>query len=282
MMLISIGRLRRVQSRRQAKIYLGLAGVLVVLAGFAPGAATAQTAREALVPAQFNRRIQDAMGFQWDINAQGCVQQGSNCFQSAGALMVNGSSFSPTQNMMTKDGTEFVLTGSRSGIQITRRIRVDVKTGTVRYVEVLHNPGTAPVTLSIQIATRLQSSVRSALTNLGRSISSSSSSAVHTLTDKECGIVVTRSSTSYPAAVCYLAGARSKVKPTIQRQGSYQFVFAYSLTVPAKKTVSLIHGLAQRRGIASTPTPTLWRNNSSPSRTGNGPEAFRRMCGARC
>ena len=113
----------------------------------------------------------------------------------------------------------------------------------------------------------MRSSVGSVVTDTGRMVSSSgssriimpgggttssSSSSVPVLGEKGCGLLVTRTSTSYPAVVFYLAGARSKLKPTLQRQGSYQFLFRYPLVVPPKKTVAIVHGLAQRN-LQGTP-----------------------------
>ncbi len=268
------------------------AGVIlaaVIVAVFCPTSAIAQVGRTspALVPATMNRSIQDAMGFQWDVSETGAIKYGTNrCFQMAAHLQVNGSNISPTQKMMTADGKEYVLGWSRSGVQITRRVKVDVKTATMRYVEIFHNPSSTPVTLDVQIITMLRSSLQSVLTDTGRVVSSGSNSqvlasptpssgytiipdrsasslnspgprssshaGVAVLGEKDCGLAITRSSTSYPAVLIYLAGPRSRVKPTLQRQGSYGFVFRYPVTVGPKKTVSVLHGLAQRN-IHGTP-----------------------------
>ncbi|MBN2475525.1 MAG: hypothetical protein JXB62_13015 [Pirellulales bacterium] len=223
-----------------------------------------------LVPAQFGRKVQDALGFAWNVNPQGTVQAASSQgFQMAGLLTVNGSSVSPSGAMMTADGSEYLMSWSRSGVQITRRVRIDVKTSTVRFVESFHNPQTAPVHLDVKIMSTVQSSVRDVLTDTGKIVSSGGSSRIVTpnpfgsapstsntgipvLGEKDSGLLVTRSSSNHPAALIYLAGPRSKLKPTLQRQGSYQFMFSYPVSVPAKETVSIVHGLAHRN-IGGTP-----------------------------
>lgn len=275
---------------------LAVAALLVLWTG----AAIAQSGRstsQALVPAQFNRNVQDAMGFQWDVNQQGAIQSGTNrCFSSAGQLLVNGSSFSPSQQMMTADGMEYVLTRTQSGVQVTRRVRIDVKSATLRYVESFHNPQTTPVTLDVKIMTSLRTSVSSVITDTGRPVSSSSGGrpmlpsmpgsprllsyvGAPVLGEKDCGLLVTRSSTSYPAVLIYLAGPRSKLRPTLQRQSSYRFLFTYPVTVPPKKTVSIVHGLAQRN-IGGTPDPKTLANYFKPFQsrdwTRNLPLAVRR------
>lgn len=274
---------------------LAVAALLVLCSGAAI-AQSGRTTSQALVPAQFNRNIQDAMGFHWDLNQQGAIQAGTNrCFSSAGQLLVNGSGFSPSQQMMTPDGMEYVLTRTQSGVQITRRVRIDVKSATLRYVESFHNPQTTPVTLDVKIMTSLRSSVSSVITNTGRLVPRTSSSSppmpssarirslgnvgASVLGEKDCGLLVTRSSTSYPAVLIYLAGPRSKLRPMLQRQSSYRFLFTYPVTVPPKKTVSIVHGLAQRN-IRGTPSPNALANYFKPFQsrdwTRNLPLAVRR------
>ena len=248
-----------------------------------PGPAIAQPARSSsqkLVPAQFNRNIPDSMGFVWDINEQGAVKYGTNRgFSSAGVLTVNGSTVSPTHRRMTSDGMEYVLTYTRPEVQVTRRVRVDVKTGTLRYVDSFHNPKTVPVTLDVKVMTSLRTSVSTVVTDMGRPVLGSSSSprlipvrpgsssrlgaGTPLLTDKECGLLITRSSTSYPAVLVYLGGARSKLKPSMQKQSSYRFLFSYPVTVPPKKTVSIVHGLAQRN-IRGVPDPKTLASHFKP------------------
>lgn len=256
-----------------------LAVVIPLVLSAGPAAAQSRASQpKALVPATFGKNIQDSLGHQWDIDQRGTIRYGTNRgFSSAGQLIVNGSAFSPSQQMMTADGKEYVLTWTRSGVQITRRVRVDVKTATLRYVEIFHNPGNAPVTLDVKVMTNLRTSVKDVLTDTGRVISGGGSSrilsasplppsgnvGVPVLGDKDCGLLITRSSSSYPAVLVYLAGARSKLKPTLQRQGSYQFLFTYPVTVPAKKKVALVHGLAQRK-FSGTPNPKTLAKQFQP------------------
>lgn len=86
-------------------------------------------APQSLVPVQNVGSRQDVLGFSWDIEVNyGAIGNGTNsCFSMAEMLMVNGSQFSVSgQAMMTPDGSEYVLTRSRSGVLITRRIKLDL------------------------------------------------------------------------------------------------------------------------------------------------------------
>jgi len=253
---------------------------VTVLLALSPGLAAAQLGPQPLGPARFGTNVQDSMGFQWDINPQGGIQYGTNrCFSGAGILQIGGSTFSPQKQQMTPDGKEYVLSGSSSGVEITRRVRIDVKTATVRFVETFFNPQSNPVTLDVRILTSLRSSVGAAMTDTGRLVSSSgsyriivpgstssvssSSTPVPVLGEKDCGLLVMRTSTSYPAVLFYLSAPKSKVKPTLQRSGSYQFIFRYPVLVPPKKTVSIAHGLAQRN-IRGTPDPKTLAGHFKP------------------
>ncbi len=242
------------------------AAPLVMFLGLLPSAAIAQSGQNTssgLVPAQYGRQIQDTQGFAWDMSPQGAIQSGTNhVFRSAGVLLVGGSTFSPSQSMMTPDGTQYVMTGGRSGCQITRRIKIDKKTAAVRYVDSFQNPTGTPMNLDVRIMLSFRSSVRSVVTDQGRPVAAGGgpfsgapgSAGTPGLGEQECGMLVTLSSSSYPAVLVYLGGPRSELRPVLERQGSTQFQFRYAVTVPANKIVSIVHGLAQRR-VSGTPNP---------------------------
>ncbi|MFP4055437.1 MAG: hypothetical protein ACLF0G_01035 [Candidatus Brocadiia bacterium] len=194
-----------------------------------------------LVPANFNLRV-DSMGFMWDIDPTGTVRDGSDdCFDNGLALSVNGASFHAAQPMMTPDGSEFVLSAPMgTGLEVTRRIKVDHKRSGARYVEMVENTGRAAANVSLTITSQLGGSCQLWLSDTG-------ASSPMALGKKDSGIVAVQQGTSRPSVAWVLAGARSKVKPALSVQHGYTFQFTYNLTVPAGKTVSVLHTCAQRR-----------------------------------
>ncbi len=205
-------------------------------------------AQQRLVPANFSSRT-DAQGYRWDVNSQGAIGSGTNtCFGGAAVLMINNSSFSsPQSSLMTADGSEFLLTRGMAGLEVTRRIKVDLKAAAVRYVETFRNPTSAPITARITLKTSLGRSQGQAL------ITDSGMPAGATLGKKDSGVILFGQPNSGQLSVLFhLAGSRSKVKPSIQNQSNAQISFNYTLSVAAGKTVSILHGIAQRR-LASIP-----------------------------
>jgi len=203
-----------------------------------------------LVPATFVNKV-DALGFNWDINHQtGQVNRGTNyCFNGAQVLQVNGRNFSSNQPKMTADGSEYVLTStSVPGLEVTRRIRLDAKAGAVRYVDSFKNTGASAVNVSVTLRTQMGSQCQAVVSDLGTPNPTS-------LGKKGCGIfVIQRPQYNRPSLLLYLASARSKLKPTISNQNNYTFQSMYNLTVPPRKSVSVLHGIAQRR-TNTTPDP---------------------------
>ena len=231
-----------------------------------------------LVPAQFNSK-KDALGFEWRMDSQGFFRRsGNSCFEVAGHLQVNNSEFYPRDRKMTPDGTQFFLSRSNSGVEVTRWVKLDLKTSTIRFVDSFRNPSTAPVTMNVKLMATFRNSVGGVLSDLGTPAgaspaavpampgmamppaspfrSSSRGSISVALGKKESGVVVGQGGPGTPALLLYLAAAHSKVKPVIQTQGSQVF-FIYGIAVPPQQTVSIVHGVAQRNLGSKTDARSL-------------------------
>ena len=195
---------------------------------------------EKLVPASFSQ-ITDSQGFLWDLNAGGYVNRGTNhCFSSAEVLTINGSNFNVRQRMMKPKTRELVLSGSHAGLQITRRIKVDTKIGAARYVEMFHNPGRSAITANLILHVNLNNTCQAFVTDKGAPL-------MGVLGKQESGLaVIRRPGDNRPGALLFFGGASSKVKPSIQNQNNHVLQARYSLSVPPGKTVSILHGVAQR------------------------------------
>lgn len=199
-----------------------------------------------LVPASLSPTT-DSQGFTWDVHQNGHVQRGTNCFSSAFVLAVNGNSFQSARRMMTKDGSELVFFGTAGGLQVTRTVRVDAKSATIRYVDAVKNPGPTPLAVSLRLTTSLNNNpAQTVVTNGG-------SPGASVLGPKDSGLVVFSNPGSRQLSVLFfLAGTQSKLKPQIRNESNYRFYFTYSVSIPPGKSTSIIHGAAQRR-LASMP-----------------------------
>lgn len=195
-----------------------------------------------LVPASFHSRS-DALGHRWDLDQSGRVQSGY--FGGAFGLSINGQGFNGNgQAMMTADGSELVFSATMAGLQVTRRVRIDLPGSTIRFLEILANPGAAPVSANLTIQMSLGYSTT------GQMLMTDSGSPGAVLGKKDSGLVQyypTHGGGSPPSILFYLAHARSRLKPSIQQQGNSQFSFSYTLTVPPGKTAIVLHGAAQRQ-----------------------------------
>lgn len=220
------------------------------------GYAQAKTASRQLVPAVFQPK-QDRLGFTWDISSSGRIDPGTNrCFSGCNHLQVNGSSFSTSSSSgrkMTRDGKELVLTRQVSGIDVTRRIKVDTDGSTVRYVDVFTNPGSSPVSVTATLGTSLIMPAQAVMSDKGREVPRNTPGNKPAIGDDEIGLVallpgnIPTPHGRLPSVLFYLAGRGGKVKPTLVNATNNQsFGFAYQFSIPPKKAVAILHGVAQR------------------------------------
>lgn len=204
-----------------------------------------QAKPENLVSANFNHKT-DGLGFRWDISPQGMVNDGSNdCFDGGLYLRINGNNFNANKPMMTADGSEYVLSAQMSGINVTRRVFVDLKRGGARYIEVLENPGQQKVRLNVEIRTVLGSNCQQTLTSTGAPFAGA-------LGRKDIGLV-SLSSSSRPCVLFLLADANSKHVPSVSVDGNRTYTVTYDVEIKPGKTASVVHWVAQRPPGSITP-----------------------------
>jgi len=229
----------------------GVLWPLLVCVFLGPPAWARARAIQKLVPANFAHKT-DSMGFRWDIQRTGIINDGtSDCFDNGAALMVNGQPFNATSAMMTADGQELVLKANIRGLEVTRRIKVDVKACGARYIEVFKNTGRGSQTVAVGLRSYLGGSCQTVVSETG-------GFTPMALGKKDSGVLaVQHPQTQRPSVLFCLAGSRSKVKPALAISSNRTFQFNYSLAVPAGKTVSLLHTVAQRRVGAPPDAKTL-------------------------
>lgn len=228
--------------------------------GYAVSAAPA--AAPALIQAQFNQSRQDLFGTQWMLDGGGYVRCDAGGYSSVSAMTIQGSGFSLNMAQMTPDASEYFLTGNCNGLNVTRRIKIDAKSGTLRYFETFHNPQNTPINTSVVLGTRFNQSIGVMAPSSGvsagkpatpppispaiRSRTPAGAPAV-VLGEKDCGFVVSNGGMPQPLClVYYVAATRSKLKPAVQRPNSNQVNVVFPINVPPQQTVAILHGFAQR------------------------------------
>ncbi|HSI84873.1 MAG TPA: hypothetical protein VK970_13875, partial [Candidatus Methylacidiphilales bacterium] len=161
--------------------------LMVALFGFGSGGGPVSLgARQpsSYIPANFNTQT-DALGFSWDLNNDGRINQGSNgCFTQAMSLMINTANFQPTSaGLMSPDGTEYILTGNAGGqVEVTRRIKFDLKGSCLRYVDTITNSSSTPVPVQITLMSAFTNRFQSLYTDRG-------TPGISSLTARDTGVL---------------------------------------------------------------------------------------------
>ena len=233
-----------------ARHFLPLAAALALAASLP--AQTPARAPANLVPANYNP-VTDSLGFPWDVSQYGGIGNGANCFSSGFILTINGNQFSAQQGMMTPDGTEYFHTANMNGIDVTRRTRIDAKTGYCRFIETLRNSSGTPQTLTVVIQTQFNNRMQSTLTDTG-------AASTTQLGKKDCGVVFicpTNTGRQVPSVLWMLASPGGKVRPTLTNQQNYRFSANYPITLAPGSSITLVHAAAQRHLTGATDAKTL-------------------------
>jgi hypothetical protein len=219
---------------------------------------TVSAGEEKLVPAQFNQRT-DSSGAIWDIQPHGTVSNGTNdCFDTGMMLMVNGRNFSPNGGQQTQDGNELVLTAQFAQISVTRRVLIDAKRQTVRYLELVTNNGKAAQKVALEIRSNLGGQAQQSLWNDGNL-------AVTGALPKKCVALaaIHQPGNQRPGVVWLIGDSRASVPPTVDIRDQYSYMTRYALDIPPQKTVAVLHYVLQRNNLVGTQLPDvikpLWR-----------------------
>ncbi len=198
---------------------------------------------ERLVPAAMGIRT-DKHGNSWNIEQNGTLGRvGSSMVNSGLNLLINGNQFYTYQPLMTADGSEYVLhnrqSSGLSGLLVARRIKVMEAEGVVRYIEVLANTTSNPISLNVTLRTQFSGNYKAYYTDQGNS------SAV-TLGPRESGVLVTPGSSQANRAVIFsLCSPKASLKPSISSQNRYGLSFQYNVQLAAGQTVCLAHAVSQ-------------------------------------
>lgn len=198
------------------------------------------------------QRVTDSQGFIWEFDAAGNISSNVQAFSSSshGITIREGNSsngFSVRKQQMSPDGKQYLFTGQCGQFQVRREIKVDAKNATARYLDTITNPQPQEKSVVVDLYMRNRSSNRGVMTSGGQYIQGRAYSGV--IPEGQFGFHTVSSSTNYPSVVFFLAGKKGKVRPTVVNTSSsnYRFHVHYAITIPAGKSVTLMHGVAQKR-----------------------------------
>ncbi len=252
----------------------------------------------------------DTQGTAWMINPQAMLQVtgGQSMLMQAGLLAVNGNQFSSQRQQMTPDGLEYVFENYSNGgfagvgvpginsygpapmavpygvatapaapggmsVQATRRIKLDLATSTVRFVESYQNTTATPVQVNFSTNSSMRTMIRSALcgpsgANLDVATGQPGAAPVvgingrirrqpmnmgnvrMAVPERDCIVGLSEGNGNFPDALFYVPSA-GKVKPEIDIQAMRTVRISYNVSVPAHATVSVVWGLSQRKGAGA-------------------------------
>jgi len=184
--------------------------------------------------------MNDGAGYRWDIQYYGSVYRGTPYAYSGGMYcQVSGSNVQANnqRGWVNAAGDEIEIGPcNRSGLLVSRRIKVYKDLPLARWLDVFVNPTSRAITTQVQIVTNTRYSVRSTKTSSGGGVFSEKDFAFRT---------VGSSSRSTPT-LHVVTNKGAKLRPTVQISSSQIYV-RYNLTVPAKKTLILCHFESQHR-----------------------------------
>ncbi|RBP40603.1 hypothetical protein DES53_108310 [Roseimicrobium gellanilyticum] len=217
---------------------------LATTLAFMPEAASAQ--QQGLVPTSPQMR-RDKVGNDWYVEQNGQISRnssGNSILSGAMSLVFGSEQFYCNQPMGTPDGKELMLQGNQpfmGAIQVTRHIRFLEKEGGLRYLEVFNNPTGRDITLNFELRQNFSGQVKSIISDRGRENPG-------TLEKHESGVAVVPASAGANAWLFTYSSPQSQVKPRISAQNQrYQMSAFFTITVPAGKSASLMHTVAQTR-----------------------------------
>jgi hypothetical protein len=265
-----------------------------------------------LVDPQWQQQT-DSQGTVWMLNPQPLlmINSGQSLLMQVGILNVNGNQFSPQRTQMTPDGHEYVFEGPGAanggmpmgpyaaptygyapgmvapggmGVATTRRIKLDLATSTVRFVESFQNTTAAQVQVSVATNNMMRTMIRSALSGpSGTTLDTSSGQPMAVpaggvvgpggvvrrggvrivsgnvrlaVPERDSAVAFSDGNNNFADAFFFLPSSAT-AKPAIDVQNMRTVVVTYSVTVPANSTVSVIWGLSQRNAAGAFSTQEL-------------------------
>ncbi len=185
--------------------------------------------------------MRDDGGTQWDLVADGSINDGGNDLYDGGSkLFIDGNfQFNPNSNQVPYDQAHNeVVFGPVpcKGLSISRRVAVDAKASYIRYAEVLENPTAQPVRMQVRI-----------YFNMGGSVQNVQPFMDDKKKQNQIGMAFGDNNNSLAIVG---AGRGSKIVPRfVPQQGTDNVDVFYDVEVPAKQTMVIVHIESRRTSI---------------------------------
>jgi hypothetical protein len=200
--------------------------------------------QSSLVPMQPQPRT-DKFGNEWYVEQNGQLSRhsgGNSMLNNAMTLTIGSEQFYCNQPMGTTDGKEIVLMAGQpmQGLQVTRNLRFMEKEGGMRYLDTITNPTGNDINATVELRNTFSGQVKSILTNTGRPNQGS-------LEKDETSLAAVPSTANMSSYIFTVCGPQSAAKPRVTTQNQYQLSFFHSVTVPAGKSVALLHTVTQAK-----------------------------------
>tara|TARA_R110002096_G_scaffold200639_4_gene384654 strand:+ start:11492 stop:13339 length:1848 start_codon:yes stop_codon:yes gene_type:complete len=205
------------------------------------------------VPNRFEP-VKDDFGFFWQLTGAGSFYtMGTNVFQSANELSVNGAKFEATAAYQLNE-TRFAFERESPGLKIRRDVWIDTKRSAVRHLEIITNR-------SADRELRLPIEVRSDFSQAWQDLYSNSGKLIDTRPGpRDAGMLLKFNSIDGRSDMLYLFGdSNGSVRPNVRAGNSNrEIVFQYNLTIPAGATIAVLYWAEQRTVTNLATAPALF------------------------
>lgn len=192
-------------------------------------------------------QVQGSNGFFWQAVKNGAITSGETQYLQSGLnLLVDGENFAPAEAKVRQPGAEvpgmIELSGKLAGVAVVRSLLFDRERGAVRVIDAFENTTGEELSLPVDLRTTYPFGWESLHGSDGGLLSSD---PVLSLDAEDGGLIAHFSATEGrhdTLIVCGKGSARPRLIGSTNRR---ELTLQYQLTIPAGKTVSLLHYISQ-------------------------------------
>ncbi|QLA20092.1 beta strand repeat-containing protein [Desulfolutivibrio sulfoxidireducens] len=200
--------------------------------------------------------LTDGSGFQWDIQQNGSVNNGSNDAYDGGMVLNGFSSFSTAT---TEDSDREVVIGTYTtgNITVVRKVYIPSSgTGFARYLEIVTNTGSTATTFNLAVSTNMGSDSATTVVTTESGDTTLNTADRYLITDDTDG-------SSDPTVAHVFYGAGGTAPSSLSISGD-TVSFGYNLSLAAGETKIVMHLASQNANRATAQTTAQWLD-SNPS-----------------
>jgi len=186
----------------------------------------------------------DSLGFLWDVQGDGNINDGSSDAYDGGLhLTVGGMPFTWFGEATAEESGRELVIGpwNHVGLQIERKIYVPQDDNFARYLEVFNNPTASDITVNIQIFSNLGSDSGTDLVATSDGDFTFTSVDDYLVTDDADG-------SGDPTMAHIFSGPNALIEPSnvsTSAPGGDNFSYSFNLTVPAGEQIAVMHFAVQ-------------------------------------